>query len=434
MKAIRTSSGAKHKTPGSISRPRKSPTGGATAKTRIEVRRTPSKRKTVASAGTTEIPPILLEGDRPVPPPVSGPGEKFALGPTPPSQQFGTEATELPSSYGTKRLFLTARDPHWLYAQWDLTPVQQARYNALAADKHLVLRVHADAVQGALASETHVHPESRHWFVHVERASAKYVAELGYYRKYRNSRLWTRIATSGATLTPPDSVSSDTSIEFATIPIEVPFDELVRMIRETARKSLPLAQALEELRKAGHPQLPASAAMAAPAWTAAQERALAEVICMDDVRRVWIGSLEITELIRRQLEREISSMGLAQFGLPTSPGGAITSVSSPFGGMPPGQKGFWFNINAELIIYGATEPDATVSIGGRAIKLRSDGSFSYRFALPDGRYEMPVVAVAADATDGRAADLKFTRATEILGDVGTHPQDPSLKTPTPENV
>ena len=57
-----------------------------------------------------------------------------------------------------------------------------------------------------------------------------------------------------------------------------------------------------------------------------------------------------------------------------------------------------------------------------------------RFALPDGRYEMPVVAVSADETDGRAADLKFTRTTEFLGDVGAHPQDPALKPPTPENV
>jgi hypothetical protein len=87
-----------------------------------------------------------------------------------------------------------------------------------------------------------------------------------------------------------------------------------------------------------------------------------------------------------------------------------------------------------LIIYGATERDATVTIGGRTIKLRPDGSFSYRFALPDGKYDLPVVAVSADGTDGRAAELKFSRATEIRGEVGTHPQDPALKPPTPDDV
>jgi hypothetical protein len=39
----------------------------------------------------------------------SGPGEKFSLGATPPAQSFS--GGELPESYGTKKLFLTARDP-----------------------------------------------------------------------------------------------------------------------------------------------------------------------------------------------------------------------------------------------------------------------------------------------------------------------------------
>jgi len=108
-------------------------------------------------------------------------------------------------------------------------------------------------------------------------------------------------------------------------------------------------------------------------------------------------------------------------------------MSSPFGGITL-PKNFWFNVNAELIIYGATEPDAKVTLGGHEIKLRSDGSFSYRFALPDGKYDLPAVAVSADGTDARAASLKFSRATEYLGDVGAHPQDPALKAPLPENL
>ena len=138
-----------------------------------------------------------------------------------------------------------------------------------------------------------------------------------------------------------------------------------------------------------------------------------------------MGSLEITELIRRRLAHEISSFGVSSFG--------VSSFSSPFGGLER-QKGFWFNVNAELIIYGATEPNAKVTLGGHEIKLRSDGSFSFRFALPDGKYDLPAVAVSADGTDARAADLKFSRETEYLGDVGAHPQDPALKTPLPENL
>jgi len=134
---------------------------------------------------------------------------------------------------------------------------------------------------------------------------------------------------------------------------------------------------------------------------------------MDPVRRVWSGSLEITELVRRRQLEDISS-------------GAVASVSSPFGGVER-PKGFWFNVNAELIIYGATEPNAKVAIGGRDIQLRPDGSFSFRFALPDGHYELPVTAISADQTDARAAELRFDRQTEYRGDVGAHPQDAKLK-------
>jgi hypothetical protein len=379
------------------------------------VRRTYTRKKKI------EAPTILSEGDSPTPSPVSGPGQKYSLGATPPSQNFGAEA-ELPESYGTKKLFLTARDPHWLYAHWDLTHAQQVKMNALSTDGHLVLRIYPQKIEGHPLYEIHVHPESRHWFAHVERAGNSYVAELGYYSALGR---WTHISTSSGTMTPPDAVSMEEDTEFATIPFEFPFTKLMEIIKAAVRENLPLAQAIEELRRNGHPDLPRVTTAPPATWTPQQEQALSKVVNIDNVRRVWMGSLEITELIRRRLAHEISSFGVSSFG--------VSSLSSPFGGMEK-SKGFWFNVNAELIIYGATEPNAKVTLGGHEIKLRSDGSFSFRFALPDGKYDLPAVAISADGDDARAADLKFSRETEYLGDVGAHPQDPSLKTPLPENL
>jgi hypothetical protein len=401
-----------------------------------------------ARKAPTRIPPILLEGDRPGAAPVSGPGHRYALGPSAPVEKLQTEG-ELPESYGTGAILLTARDPHWLYAHWDLSADQQRRYNAFSRDGHLVVRVYLEAARGKPAVEVHVHPESRHWFVRVEQANTRYLAELGYYSA---ADKWKVVSTSAATLTPPDAVSADTSAEFGTIPFEVPMAKLLSLVKEAVQENAPLAQALQELRADGHVELPQIMPAGAPpptsgpsqarrakrapwtpsAWTPAQERALAEVVSMDHVRRVWMGSLEITELIRRQFVRELASMTAAELaalapGAPTSPSGAVAGISSPTAKAAGQPKGFWFNVNAELIVYGATEPDATVSIGGRKIKLRPDGSFSYRFALPDGNYEMPVIAVSADGTDGRAAELKFSRGTKYRGHVGAHPQDPQLR-------
>jgi uncharacterized protein len=410
-----------------------------------------------ARKAPAKIPPILLEGDKPESARISGPGHRYALGPTAPVEKLQTEG-ELPESYGTATIMLTARDPHWLYTHWDLTDDQQRRYNAFSRDGHLIVRIYIEAAHGKPVAQVNVHPESRHWFLHVEQANTRYVAELGYYSA---ADKWTVVSTSSATLTPPDAVSTDATADFGTIPFEVPMDKLLSLVKEAVQESAPLAQALQELREEGHTELPQIEVPAAaesglarseaspqiragkPAktprarwtpseWTPAQERALAEVVSMDDVRRVWMGSLEITELIRRQFINELASMSAAELsapapGAPTSPTGAISGISSPSIQRGRLEKGFWFNVNAELIVYGATEADATVSIGGRKIKLRPDGSFSYRFALPDGNYEMPVVAISSDETDGRAAELKFSRSTEYRGEVGAHPQDPSLQ-------
>jgi hypothetical protein len=415
---------------------------------KVEVDATTVVRRTYTRKKKTDTPAILLEGDAPSVPPASGPGEKFSLGATPPAQSF--TGGELPESYGTKKLFLTARDPHWLYANWDLTAEQQKELNGASSDGHLILRIYAGKLEGHPAYEIHVHPESRHWFAHVERAGHSYSAELGYYSALGK---WTRVAVSSGTLTPPDAASPDNDAEFATIPFEFPFAKLMQIIEEAVRDNVPLAVAIEELRRHGHPDLPRFSSSglssiapapsgkpgAARVWTVEQEKALAQIINIDQTRRIWMGSLEITELIRRRLAQEVSSP-VTGFGVPGSavpvgvvPSG-ISSVSSPMGGQTERAKGFWFNVNAELIIYGATEPTAKVTLGGHEIKLRSDGTFSFRFALPDGTYDLPAVAVSADGTDGRAAELKFQRATEYLGDVGATPQDPALKPPLPESV
>ena len=396
-----------------------SPSGGS--RTRPPKGGTPNKKR----QAEPELPEILFEGDRPGVSP-SGPGQRYALGATAPDEHFA-ESGELPEAYGTQQVLVTARDPHWLYVHWDLTREQLREYNAQSIHKHLVLRLTQPDAEAEAAGEVHVHPESRHWFVHVAQAGVKYAVELGYYGKAKG---WTNISTSAPTLAPPDVVSPETTPRFATIPMDVALTQLVEIVKTGAGKSLSLAHALEELRLAGHPDIPPVAdGSATQPWTPEQERALAEVISMKQLGRVTVGSMDITELVRGELQQNFSSIITALAG----PGG-ISSISSPQGGAPAGPGGFWFNLNAELIVYGATEPTASVTIGGRPVKLRPDGSFSYRFALPDGQYELPVTAVSADGTEARHADLKFSRATELVGDVGQHPQDPALKTPTPENT
>jgi uncharacterized protein len=391
-------------------------------KTKVPKNGRPRARKAV------EVPPILLEGDTPPRAPASGPGRRYATAGQPGAQPPPEQA--LPEAYGTKKLLATARDPRWIYVHWDFSQEQLREYNGKSIDGHLILRVFKDELEKNLVSEIHVHPESKNWFANVPLGGSKYIAEIGYYHK---PGVWTRVSASAATLTPPDTLSEDTTVWFETLPADLQFQHLVHLVKAAVSENVPLLEAIQQLRASGFQGLPDAQAASSGRWTAEQERALAELVTMDSVRRVWMGSLEITELIRRQLQQQISSAMAAEFSIPSSWSGAVGSVTSPYG-RAERQRGFWFNVNAELIVYGATEPDAEVTIGGKKIRLRPDGTFSYRFALPDGKYALPAVARSADKVETRGAALKFNRSTEYQGDVGKHPQDERLKIPHVENV
>jgi hypothetical protein len=161
-------------------------------------------------------------------------------------------------------------------------------------------------------------------------------------------------------------------------------------------------------------------------WTVAQELALAEETGRALAQQQATSSFEVAELLRRRIQRErVERPGAVNLPAPT---GVPLSVSSPPGGELERPRGFWFNINAELIIYGATEPDASVTIEGEPIQLRPDGTFTCRFALPDGLYGLVAVATSAD-NEARRAELAFNRRTEYQGEVGVHPQDETLQPP-----
>ncbi len=95
-------------------------------------------------------------------------------------------------------------------------------------------------------------------------------------------------------------------------------------------------------------------------------------------------------------------------GVVSSPG--IASMASPVKkGIP---RSFWLEVNCELIVYGATEPDAKVTVQGKPIPLRRDGTFTLRFALPDGKQVIPVKAVSKDNLDKRTITPIVKRETK----------------------
>ena len=336
------------------------------------------------------IPPLLFEGDDPPESQVPPQPPKFALTPAAPASSPAASAQELPQTYGTGHLLLLARDPNCLFAHWDLSAEQQQAYRALARGNELVLRVSSASLA---ESEISLPSDSNSSFVQVTQAGTPYVAELGYYRQDE----WVRIAISDTAITPAAIVSTDKSVRFAQA------SELKTMVESVPPIQItpPSVQWIPALENAPD-QPPAGAerlAPGAPEWTLEQERALADMLGPQTVSRQSTSSLELAEWARREIERSIAAV---QFGQ-SLPG----AVSSPLGAEPR-LHAFWFNVNAEVIVYGATDPSAAVTIGGRPVELRPDGTFSFRLSLPDGEYELELAATSV-LKEERYAQLKFRR-------------------------
>ncbi|MCG2712200.1 MAG: DUF4912 domain-containing protein [Candidatus Omnitrophica bacterium] len=87
-------------------------------------------------------------------------------------------------------------------------------------------------------------------------------------------------------------------------------------------------------------------------------------------------------------------------------------LSSPGVQRKPSARKFWLKVETELIVYGATEPGAKVSVQGKPISLSKDGTFSLRFALPDGQQVIPVKGVSEDGLEERTITPVVSKKTE----------------------
>jgi len=68
-------------------------------------------------------------------------------------------------------------------------------------------------------------------------------------------------------------------------------------------------------------------------------------------------------------------------------------------------------------------------VDGKEIKLRPDGSFRFHFALPDGKFKLPITAESPDREEQRSAVIDFTRATGLTGKVGKAKAEKPLPDP-----
>lgn len=124
------------------------------------------------------------------------------------------------------------------------------------------------------------------------------------------------------------------------------------------------------------------------------------------------------ELDGKVADRYLAAATAAEAGqIPTEDAFRRSGKDTPFGpgaALPGKLKKFFFDIDAQLIVVGRTDPSATVTLNNETIKLHPDGTFAQRYTLPDSRQIIPAVATSSDGMEEQTIVLAIERNTKRL--------------------
>jgi hypothetical protein len=266
-----------------------------------------------------------------------------------------TFPTDLPYQYDRDRMILQVRDPRWIHAYWEVAASTIERFkNQLRDEFHNAKR----ALRVYDVSDIIFNGENAHRFFDIQ---VNEFANNWYINTEGPDRSW--------------------CVDFGLL---LPSGRFVTVVRSNTVRT-PLE---------------------GPSWITDEEWMIPD----DMFARLYgmgfgLGrSSPVGKAWQERVKQVLFSGALA------SPG--MASMASPVKKELKRRK-FWFMVDCELIVYGATEPNAKVSVSGKEVALRPDGTFTLRFALPDGRQVMPVKAVSSDKMEERTITPVVSRETKI---------------------
>ncbi|NCJ07188.1 DUF4912 domain-containing protein [Synechococcales cyanobacterium C] len=297
---------------------------------------------------------------------------------------------DLPAGYGESQIVLMPRDPQWAYTYWDISNEHKAELRSQGGQQ-LVLRL-VDSTDIDLAYQRpHSVQEypcdelAREWYLPIPVSDRDYVVEIGY--RCVDGR-WLVLSRSAPAHIPPVYPSDWVEDKFITVDWEEDLrgKTLVTLVPPAQKIAVSgtspiyeeifgMAQGVEALRVAGS----------------------------------LYGSMQ--QVPEQALSSYVFPSGVGMWAVPNVSGLTMSGVGFSASAAPIRPRQFWLVADAELIVYGATEPDATVTIGGRPIQLSPDGTFRFQMSFQDGLIDYPIMAVAADGEQNRAIHMKFTRET-----------------------
>ena len=301
---------------------------------------------------------------------------------------------ELPEGYGESRIVLLPRDPQWSYTYWDI-PNEHKKELRHQGGQQLALRLYDTTDISLEYQSPHSVQEyfcdelAREWYLPIPVSDRNYVVEIGY--RCADGR-WLILARSASVRIPPVYPSDWIDDTFAT----VDWEQDLR--GQKVHELVPPSQRQGAM---------AGGSQASPIYD--EIFGQVESIEAQRVAGSLYGSMQ--QVPQQAVSSYVFPSGMGMWAVPTMSGltmsGAGFSASAP----PVRPRQFWLVADAELIVYGATEPDATVTVGDRPIKLNPDGTFRFQMSFQDGLINYPIKAVAVDGEQTRSIHMKFNRET-----------------------
>ena len=293
----------------------------------------------------------------------------------PAANDYGPVAVVTSAAAGGSEVTFLPRDPQWAYVFWKLGSSDQQRAAAAGASQ-LCLRV--SDVTGLQTGASHPHAlqevvvdaHSSEWYLALPLCDRDYRVELGYHLP---SGGWLHLAFSSVARMPasgPSEVVADLFVPFS-------LDVLPALLA-----SLPPAQSGGGVE---HELMYRQSTAASPSLRRLGSEVWHEQGSAGQLGDQWLSSA--------------SGAGLWASGRSESGRGRAQPRS------------FWLVADAELIVYGATDPSASLFIGDAPVPLNSDGTFRVQVPFRDGQQVYPIRAVAADGEQERSIRMEFQRNT-----------------------
>ena len=321
---------------------------------------------------------------------------------------------DLPAGYGESRIVLLPRDPQWAYTYWDVSNEHKEELRRQGGQQ-LALRIYDVTDINLEYQSPHSIQEypsdelAREWYLPVPVSDRDYVIDIGY--RCADGR-WLVLARSAPVHVPPVYPSDWIEDVFITVNFEEDlqgktFYELVPPTKKVASAATSNGNGNGN----GNGNATGNAIYD-------QIFGLAESAEAQRVAGSLFGSMQqvpSSVTPEQAISSYVFPSGVGMWAVPTMSGLTMSGVGMSGAGfsgdVPMRPRKFWLIVDAELIVYGATEPDATVTIGGRPIKLNPDGTFRFQMSFQDGLIDYPILAVAADGEQTRSIHMKFNRET-----------------------